>query len=92
MENGNLKYDNSRASKNPYNDTAISYRVNGVSMGEITFIKNGISTTIHDDGSTSSTAVDRCDYCDQWVSQVGGLTIRDIGLEAVTWLCAECRA
>jgi hypothetical protein len=61
-------------------------------MGEITFIKNKIATVIHDDGSTSSTPVDRCDYCDQWVSQLGGLTIRDIGLEAVTWLCAECRA
>ena len=92
MENGNLKYDHPRASKNTNNETAISYCVNGVSMGEITFIKNGISTTIHDDGTTSSSAVDRCDYCDEWASQEGGLTIRDVGLEAVTWLCAECRA
>jgi hypothetical protein len=92
MENGNLKYDDAANDKDPHHDTAIPTNANGVSMGEITFIKNGISTTIHDDGSTSSTPVDRCDYCDQWVSQLGGLTIRDIGLEAVTWLCAECRA
>ena len=92
MENGKLKYDKGRATTNADSYSAIFPNVSGVSMGEITFIKNGISTTIHDDGSTSSTAVDRCDYCDQWVSQEGGLTIRDIGLEAVTWLCAECRA
>jgi hypothetical protein len=61
-------------------------------MGEITFIKNGISTTIHDDGSTSSTRVDKCDYCDEWVGTLGGLTIRDIGNEVLTWLCAQCRA
>jgi hypothetical protein len=92
MANGNLKYDNIRGHENTNYDTAIFNYVSGVSMGEITFIKNKIATVIHDDGSTSSTPVDRCDYCDQWVSQLGGLTIRDIGLEAVTWLCAECRA
>jgi len=92
MVNGNLKYDNIHGYENTNNDTAISNYVSGVFMGEITFIKNKIATVIHDDGSTSSTPVDRCDYCDQWVSQLGGLTIRDIGLEAVTWLCAECRA
>jgi hypothetical protein len=64
----------------------------GLIMGEITFIKNGISTTIHDDGSTSSTTVDKCDYCDEWVGTLGGLTIRDIGNEVLTWLCAQCRA
>jgi hypothetical protein len=92
MENGNLKYDKTTANTTTDSYTDISTYVNGVSMGEITFIKNGISTTIHDDGSTSSTPVDRCDYCDQWVGKTGGLTIRDVGLEAVTWLCAECRA
>jgi hypothetical protein len=92
MENGNLKYDKTTAHTTTHSYTDISTYVNGVSMGEITFIKNKIATVIHDDGSTSSTPVDRCDYCDQWVSQLGGLTIRDIGLEAVTWLCAECRA
>ncbi len=92
MENGNPKYDNTRGPTYLSDDTDIPYSIDGVLMGEITFIKNGISTTIHDDGSTSSTPVDRCDYCDQWVGTTGGLTIRDIGLEAVTWLCAECRA
>ena len=92
MENGNPKYDKNRAITNADMHTAIFTYVSGVLMGEITFIKNKIATVIHDDGSTSSTPVDRCDYCDQWVSQVGGLTIRDVGLEAVTWLCAECRA
>jgi hypothetical protein len=64
----------------------------GIKMGEITYIKNGIALTVHDDGSTSATPVDKCDYCGEWVSQTGGLTIRDVGLEVVTWLCAECRA
>jgi hypothetical protein len=64
----------------------------GIEMGELTFIKGGLATTIHDDGSTSTTPVDKCDYCGEWVSQLGGLTIRDIGLEVVTWLCAQCRA
>lgn len=92
MENGNRKYDKNRATTNADSYTDIFPYVGGVSMGEITFIKNGISTTIHDDGTTSSRAVDRCDYCDEWASQEGGLTIRDVGLEAVTWLCAACRA
>jgi hypothetical protein len=92
MENGNLKYDKTTAHTITHSYTDISTNVNGVSMGEITFIQNKIATIIHDDGSTSSTPVDRCDYCDEWASQVGGLTIRDVGLEAVTWLCAACRA
>ena len=64
----------------------------GIDMGELTFIKGGLATTIHDDGSTSVTELDKCDYCGEWVSKLGGLTIRDVGLEVVTWLCAECRA
>jgi hypothetical protein len=92
MENGNLKYDKTTAHTITHSYTDIFTYVNGVSMGEISFIKNGISTTIHDDGTTSSRVVDRCDYCDEWASQEGGLTIRDVGLEAVTWLCAACRA
>jgi hypothetical protein len=64
----------------------------GITVGEITYIKDGIALTIHDNGETSATPVDKCDYCGEWVSQTGGLTIRDVGLEVVTWLCAECRA
>jgi len=61
-------------------------------MGEITFIKNGYSTVIHDDGSITTTALDRCDQCLEWVSEAGGLKIRDYGQEVLVWLCASCRA
>jgi hypothetical protein len=74
------------------NDLIGSMEAAGIEMGELTFIKGGLATTIHDDGSTTVTQLDKCDYCGEWVSKEGGLTIRDVGLEVVTWLCAECRA
>jgi hypothetical protein len=61
-------------------------------MGEITFIKDGYATTIHDNGDMTVTALDRCDQCHQWSSQTDGLQVRDVGQEVVIWLCAECRA
>jgi len=69
-----------------------SMETSGIEMGELTFIKGGLATTIHDDGSTSVTELDKCDYCGEWTTKLGGLTIRDVGLEVVTWLCAKCRA
>jgi hypothetical protein len=64
----------------------------GIDMGEITYIKAGRATTIHDDGSTSSKPVDQCDQCGEWVDVHGGFKVRDVGQEVVIWLCAECRA
>ena len=64
----------------------------GINMGELTFIKDGYSTVIHDDGSTTTTALDRCDQCLEWQTKSGGLQIRDYGQEVLIWLCAECRA
>ena len=64
----------------------------GINMGELTFIKDGYSTVIHDDGSITTTALDRCDQCLEWQSTSGGLQIRDYGQEVLIWLCAECRA
>lgn len=61
-------------------------------MGELTFIRSGIATTIHDDGSTSTVAAQQCDQCFKWQSTLGGIEIRDVSGMSVMWLCAECRA
>jgi hypothetical protein len=60
-------------------------------MGEITFIKDGHASVIHDDGTITTTALDRCDECLEWQTSAGGLTIRDHGQEVVIWVCAKCR-
>jgi hypothetical protein len=60
-------------------------------MGEITFIKDGYASVIHDDGSITTTALDRCDECLEWQTSAGGLSIRDHGQEVVMWVCAKCR-
>jgi hypothetical protein len=60
-------------------------------MGEITFIKDGYASVIHDDGTITTTALDRCDECLEWQTTAGGLTIRDHGQEVVIWVCAKCR-
>jgi hypothetical protein len=60
-------------------------------MGEITFIKDGYASVIHDDGTITTTALDRCDECLEWQTNAGGLTIRDHGQEVVIWVCAKCR-
>lgn len=64
----------------------------GLKMGEITYIKDRIAVTIHDDGSTSSYLVDKCDTCNEWVSTSGGFSVRDHAGEVLTWLCIQCRA
>lgn len=64
----------------------------GVEMGEITYIKDRIAVKIHDDGSTSSYPVDKCDTCNEWVSTSGGFSVRDHTGEVLTWLCIQCRA
>lgn len=61
-------------------------------MGELTFIKDGYATTIHDDGSVTTTALDQCDQCFNWEPQVGGLSVKDVGGSNVIWVCAKCRA
>jgi hypothetical protein len=61
-------------------------------MGELTFIKDGFATTIHDNGDMTVVKMDQCDQCHNWVSSSGGLQVRDVGQEVVIWLCAECRA
>ncbi len=60
-------------------------------MGEITFIKDGHASVIHDDGTITTTALDRCDECLEWQATAGSLKIRDHGQEIVIWLCAKCR-
>lgn len=64
----------------------------GIKMGEITFIKDGYASVIHDDGTITTTALDRCDQCLEWQTTSGGLSIRDYGQEVIMWLCAKCRA
>jgi hypothetical protein len=61
-------------------------------MGEITFIKDGYASVIHDDGNITITALDRCDQCLEWQPQGGGVALRNVGQEIVIWLCAKCRA
>ena len=74
------------------NDLIWSMEATGVIMGEITFIKDGYASVIHDDGNITTTALDRCDQCLEWQAQSGGLAIRDHGQEVLVWLCAKCRA
>jgi hypothetical protein len=61
-------------------------------MGELTFIKDGFATTIHNNGDITVRKMDQCDQCHEWVSTGGGLQVGDVGQEIVIWLCAECRA
>lgn len=60
-------------------------------MGEMTFIKAGIATTIHENGDITSSVAERCDGCHELRTPDNGLTIRDAGGEVVLWLCEECR-
>jgi hypothetical protein len=60
-------------------------------MGEMQMIKDGVSTTIHRDGSITREIVDKCDNCGEYRSKQGGLTITVVGGEAVIWLCELCR-
>ena len=61
-------------------------------MGELTFIRDGVATTIHDNGDTTTVNAKQCDQCFQWHTALGGLSVRDVAGEVVIWLCAGCRA
>lgn len=62
------------------------------SMSELTFIKDGVATTIHDDGEITVVAAKQCDECNKWHTALGGFSVRDVSGEVVLWLCAQCRA
>ena len=93
MENGSLKYDKIKANKtlDRLSDLFI-YCNGGATMGELVFIKDGVSTTIHDNGEVTVLKVILCDECEKWVSPLGGWPVRDHTGEVVMWLCAECRS
>jgi hypothetical protein len=61
-------------------------------MGEITYIKDGLATTIHQDGSTSAKATGEvlCDGCSKYQFVEGGIAYREHG-ETVLWLCVYCK-
>ena len=61
-------------------------------MGELTFIRDGVSTTIHDNGDVTVLKATLCDKCEKWITPLGGLPVRDHTGEVVMWLCAECRS
>ena len=61
-------------------------------MGELTFIKDGVATTIHDNGEMTVVAAKQCDGCFEWRTELGGFAYRDVSREVVLWLCAQCRA
>ena len=60
-------------------------------MGEITFHKDGFATTIHDDGSKTTTPLLQCDNCMMWEATSGGMEYRLADGEAVLWMCYKCR-
>lgn len=60
-------------------------------MGEMTFIKNGVATTIHDNGDISSSPAERCDGCDQLKVSEFGFGVLDISGATILWLCEDCR-
>jgi len=61
-------------------------------MSEIRFIRDGLATTIHDDGEMTIVRAQQCDECNKWDTSLGGLNVRDVSGEVVLWLCAQCRA
>lgn len=63
----------------------------GIAMGDLTFIKDGVSTTIHENGDVTILKVILCDECEKYVTPLGGWFVRDHTGEVVMWLCAECR-
>jgi hypothetical protein len=58
-------------------------------MGEMTFIKNGIATTIDQHGNIEILEADQCDMCSQWGTD--GVFIRDGSGQAMIWACLDCR-
>jgi hypothetical protein len=63
----------------------------GIDMGDLTFIQDGVSTTIHENGDVTVLKVILCDECEKYVTPLGGWFVRDHTGEVVMWLCAECR-
>jgi hypothetical protein len=61
-------------------------------MSELTYIKDGLATTIHDNGEITVVAAKQCDECFKWQTTLGGFNVRDVSGEVVLWLCAQCRA
>ena len=61
-------------------------------MAELTYVVNGVATTIHQDGSTSTKATGEvlCDGCSQYQFREGGKTYMEHG-ETVLWLCVYCK-
>ena len=64
----------------------------GEIMGEITYMRNGVITTIHTDGSqtTKPTGEILCDGCNTYQFPQGGKTYKEQG-ETVLWLCVYCK-
>ena len=60
-------------------------------MGDMTFIKHGIATTIHENGDVSSAPAELCDGCNELNSGDFGFKVIDISGIVVLWLCEECR-
>jgi hypothetical protein len=60
-------------------------------MGEMTFIKAGIATTIHDNGDVTSRVTVICDGCHKESSPDNGRTVVDTGGEVLLWLCEACK-
>ena len=60
-------------------------------MGDMTFIKQGIATTIRENGDISSAPAERCDGCDELKSGEFGFKVIDISGTVILWLCEECR-
>ena len=60
-------------------------------MGDMTFIKRGIATTIHENGEVSSAPAELCDGCNELKSGDFGFKVIDISGIVVLWLCKECR-
>jgi hypothetical protein len=60
-------------------------------MGDMTFIKHGIATTIRENGDVSSAPAELCDGCNELKSGDFGFKVIDISGIVVLWLCEECR-
>ena len=60
-------------------------------MGDMTFIKHGIATTIRENGDVSSAPAELCDGCNELKSGDFGFKVIDISGVVVLWLCEECR-
>lgn len=60
-------------------------------MGDMTFIKHGIATTIHENGDVSSAPAELCDGCNELKSGDFGFKVIDISGIVVLWLCKQCR-